>query len=104
MTKLADPIGLPGGSATPDEPARRRAPRALAGRQPVLPWVLTQAAHRLAHRLNNDLALPVGVLELLADHADLPPHLRTLVQDARRGVADAWQHVEEFQGLLPEAT
>jgi len=58
------------------------------------------AAHRLAHHLNNDLALPVGVLELLAEHADLPPHLRALVHDARQGVMAAARHVDEFQRLL----
>jgi hypothetical protein len=58
------------------------------------------ATRRLAHHLNNDLALPVGVLELLAEHTDLPPNLRALVQDARRGVAAAARHVAEFQALL----
>jgi hypothetical protein len=100
MIEPAAQTGAPGGPAPADELARRRAARALATREPAPPQDLAEATRRLAHRLNNDLALPVGVLELLAGHADLPPHLRVLVQDARRGVAAASQHVQEFQQLL----
>jgi len=88
--------GQPYLSSVPNPPAPRPAPpRADPPPDPV-----TLAAHRLAHRLNNDFALPVGVLELLAAHTDLPPHLLELVHDARQGAMAAARHVDEFQRLL----
>ncbi|HZS02480.1 MAG TPA: hypothetical protein VFE37_27440 [Chloroflexota bacterium] len=69
------------------------------GAAPEAPESVTLAVRRLAHRLNNDLTVPFGALELLAAHPDLPPHLRALVHDARRGVAAATGHVIEFQQL-----
>jgi hypothetical protein len=61
---------------------------------------IAQAARRLAHRLNNDLALPAGALELLGAETDLPPRLRDLIRDAAAGIAAATSHVAEFQRLL----
>ena len=101
MQRATHHLGL--SAARPlDPPARRGAARGFAAPEVGASSLLAPAARRLAHRLNNDLALPVGVLELLACHADLPAHLRALVQDARRGVAAATHQVAEFQRLLED--
>src|SRR4051812_33890970 len=61
--------------------------------------IIAQAARRLTHRLNNDLALPMGTLELLSGE-NLPPRMHDLVRDAIAGLAAATSHVAEFQRLL----
>ncbi len=64
---------------------------------------IVRSARRLAHQLNNDLALPAGALELVARERALPPRLRDLVLDAAASVAAAVEHVAEFQRLLHAA-
>jgi len=86
-----------------DCPRRPGSAPSTSSAEPTEAEALASGVRRLIHRLNNDLALPVGVLELLAERPDLPPNLRELVQDARRGIAAATQHLGEFRRLLQSA-
>jgi CheY-like chemotaxis protein/putative methionine-R-sulfoxide reductase with GAF domain len=61
---------------------------------------VTLAARELAHLLNNDLAVPVGALELLAEDGALPPRLRDIVDQGRIGLNDAADHVFRLQQLI----
>lgn len=61
---------------------------------------VTLAARELAHVLNNDLALPVGALELLREDGSLPPHLRQIVEQAGEGLASAAEHVRRLQQII----
>ena len=61
---------------------------------------VTLAARELAHLLNNDLAVPVGALELLVEDASLPPRLRDIVEQGRIGLNDAADHVYRLQQLV----
>ena len=58
------------------------------------------AARELAHVLNNDLALPVGAFELLADDPALPPHLREIVEGSSNGLNAAVEHVRRLQQIV----
>ena len=55
---------------------------AMVGLERAQLVAVTLAARELAHVLNNDLALPVGALELLNEDPALPPHLRQIVGGA----------------------
>ena len=61
---------------------------------------VTLAARELAHVLNNDLALPVGALELLKEDPALLPHLRQIVEEAGAGLASAAGHVRQLQHVV----
>ena len=58
------------------------------------------SARTLAHLLNNDLALPIGVIELLQQHPGVPPSLRDVVRDAVEGLRAAVAHVAALQQVV----
>jgi len=64
----------------------------------------SKIGRRLAHRLNNDLTLAVGAVELLQHRAELPPELRSLVVDATGRLNAAIEHIAEFQEAMRAAT
>ena len=61
---------------------------------------VTFAARELAHLLNNDLAVPVGALELLLADASLPPGLREIVEQGQSSLSSAAEHVRRLQQLV----
>jgi len=73
---------------------------ALVGLERAQLVAVTLAARELAHVLNNDLALPVGALELLREDPDLVPHLRQIVEEAGAGLASAASHVRRLQQVV----
>ena len=58
------------------------------------------AAREMAHLLNNDLAVAVGLVELLQGRPDLPPRLRDLLADAAESLDAATRHIEDFQDVV----
>jgi signal transduction histidine kinase len=58
------------------------------------------AAREMAHVLNNDLAVAVGLVELLQGRPDLPPRLRDLLADAADSLDAATRHIEDFQDVV----
>jgi signal transduction histidine kinase len=58
------------------------------------------AAREMAHLLNNDLAVAVGLVELLQGRSDLPPRLRELLTDAADSLDSAARHIEGFQDVV----
>ena len=58
------------------------------------------AAREMAHLLNNDLAVAVGMVELLQGRPDLPPRLRDLLADAADSLDAAARHIEDFQDVV----
>ena len=73
---------------------------ALVGLERAQLVAVTLAARELAHVLNNDLALPVGALELLKEDPGLLPHLRQIVEEAGAGLASAAGHVRRLQQVV----
>jgi CheY-like chemotaxis protein len=73
---------------------------ALVGLERAQLVAVTLAARELAHVLNNDLALPVGAMELLREDPDLVPHLRQIVEEASAGLASAASHVRRLQQVV----
>ena len=73
---------------------------ALVGLERAQLVAVTLAARELAHVLNNDLALPVGALELLKEDPSLPPHLGQIVEEAGAGLASAAGHVRRLQQVV----
>ena len=73
---------------------------ALVGLERAQLVAVTLAARELAHVLNNDLALPVGALELLKEDPGLEPHLREIVEEAGAGLASAAGHVRRLQKVV----
>jgi CheY-like chemotaxis protein len=73
---------------------------ALVGTERAQLVAVTLAARELAHVLNNDLALPVGALELLKEDPALLPHLRQIVEEAGAGLASAAGHVRRLQQVV----
>jgi GAF domain-containing protein len=73
---------------------------ALVGLERAQLVAVTLAARELAHVLNNDLALPVGALELLKEDPALLPHLRQIVEEAGAGLASAAGHVRRLQQVI----
>jgi DNA-binding response OmpR family regulator len=62
-------------------------------------------AREMAHRLNNDLTMAVGFLELLQQGSpNLPPVEQALLADARRGLGAAVDTVEQLQHVVLVAT
>ena len=62
------------------------------------------AAREVAHLLNNDLAVAVGLIELLQERHDLPPHLRELLNEAADSLDSAAQHITDLQAVVRVAT
>ncbi|MCC6175344.1 MAG: hypothetical protein IT305_08600 [Chloroflexi bacterium] len=62
------------------------------------------AAREMAHLLNNDLAVAVGLVDLLHEQPDLPPHLRDFVAGAASSLDAAARHIEAFQRIVRVAT
>ena len=62
------------------------------------------AAREMAHLLNNDLAVAVGLIELLQERPDLPPHLRELLDEAAESLDSAAHHISDFQSVVRVAT
>ena len=58
----------------------------------------------IGHLLNNDLAVSVGWIELLREHPELPPALRTIVSDAAIGLDRAAEHLSRLQKVTHVAT
>ncbi len=71
----------------------------LAGLERTRLHAITLAGRELAHRLNNDLALAVGTLDLLREEPAVPAALRNMVCDAAEGLAAAVRAIAQFQGL-----
>lgn len=78
--------------------ARRQAEREATLRQQV--ETLAQAGRELAHALNNDLTMPVGVIELLTDRTTVSPDLQEMLQAAAKDLAALEQHVRDFHELM----
>lgn len=55
------------------------------------------AARELAHLLNNDLSLAVGLVDLIKFRSDVPPDLQDLLGDAAQGLESAVRHVQQLQ-------
>ena len=73
---------------------------ALVGLERAQLVAVALAARELAHVLNNDLALPVGAMELLREDPTLLPHLRQIVEEASSGLASAAGHVRRLQQVV----
>jgi hypothetical protein len=58
------------------------------------------AAREMAHLLNNDLAVAFGLVEILHERTDLPPHLRNLLVEAVDSLDAVARHIEDFQGVV----
>lgn len=79
--------------------AGRRAVRALLRREARLQQQLQHsvlAGRELAHQLNNDLTMPVGVVELLLDRGPSDPDLQEMIAAASKDLAALEQHVRVF--------
>jgi len=73
---------------------------ALVGLERAQLEAITLAARELAHVLNNDLALPVGAIEMLQEDPELPVHLRDLVDGSAAGLNAAVEHVRRLQQVI----
>jgi signal transduction histidine kinase len=58
------------------------------------------AAREMAHLLNNDLAVAVGLVDLLQARLDMPPHLIDLLDDAVSSLDAAARHIEQLQDVV----
>ena len=58
------------------------------------------AARELGHRLNNDLALAVGTIDLLCDESSLSDELHQLVEKAAEGLERVAEHLRQLQRLV----
>jgi hypothetical protein len=79
--------------------AGRRAIRLLTLREARLRQQLAEnveAGRELAHRLNNDLTMPVGVVELLLDRGAPGSDLQEMLEAASKDLAALEQHIREF--------
>jgi DNA-binding response OmpR family regulator len=65
---------------------------------------VTLASRELAHRLNNDLALALGTLELVRARVPMPETFQTLVDDAVDRLELAGRHVADLQQVVQAAT
>ena len=68
--------------------------------QPVSLPEAVAAGRTLAHTINNKLALPLGVLELLEEQADLPEASRALIVAARIALGELAAEVRDFQAVV----
>jgi stage V sporulation protein SpoVS len=80
--------------------ASRQAVREAALRQRIEAMAL--AGRELAHLLNNDLTMPVGVVELLLDRNTSTPDLQEMLEAAAKDLAALEQHVRAFHDLMRE--
>jgi hypothetical protein len=81
----------------------KRTARELARREARLQQQLeegTLAGRELAHLLNNDLTMPVGVMELLMDRGTISGELQEMIQAAVKDLAALEQHVRGFHDLM----
>ena len=60
---------------------------------------LIRASRALAHMVNNKLAIPLGVLELLQVRGDLPADLQPLLAAARESLDELAAATRQFQIL-----
>ena len=58
------------------------------------------AAREIAHLVNNDLAVAVGLVDLLQAQGDLPPDLRSLLESASASLDAAARHIEQLQSVV----
>ena len=58
------------------------------------------AARELAHLVNNDLAVAVGLVDLVQGQPELPTHLRDLLAGAATSLDAAARHVREMQSVV----
>ena len=82
--------------------ASRQAMRDAKLRQQVESMVL--AGRELAHLLNNDLTMPVGVVELLLDRKSASPDLQEMLQAAAHDLAALERHIRAFHDQMREHT
>lgn len=73
---------------------------ALVGLERAQLLAVTMAARELAHVLNNDLAVPVGALEILRADENLPEPIRQIVEQAGQHLASAAGHVRRLQQVI----
>lgn len=95
---LADQLGVVGallGAARAVRSSRRLAAVALErlGQN-------VRDGRELAHRLNNDLTMPVGVVELILDRAGLAPDLHEMLQAAAEDLAALERHIRDFHDSM----
>ena len=79
--------------------AGRRTVRALILRAAHLRQQIEEGAlagRELAHRLNNDLTMPVGVVELLLDRGAPSSDLQEMLEAASKDLAALEQHIRAF--------
>ena len=80
-----------------------RARRVSRSREAELRGYLEENARtgrELAHRLNNDLTMPVGVVELLLDRTGFAPDLHDMLQAAANDLASLERHIRGFHTLM----
>jgi len=58
------------------------------------------AARALAHLLGNDLAVPVGTVDMLRDEPSIPPVAVEALATVAEGLDAATRHIEQFQQVL----
>jgi PAS domain S-box-containing protein len=58
------------------------------------------AARALAHLLGNDLAVPVGEVDILREEPGLPPPVAASLATIAAGLDAATRHVEQFQTVV----
>ena len=58
------------------------------------------AAREIAHLVNNDLAVAVGLVDLLQAQAALPAELRAVLQSASNSLDAAARHIEQLQSVV----
>jgi GAF domain-containing protein len=73
---------------------------ALVGLERARLLTVTLTARELAHRLNNDLSLPVGMVELLLQDPTLPARARGMLEQTAVGLEAAVQHISQLQQLV----
>jgi signal transduction histidine kinase len=62
------------------------------------------ASREMAHLLNNDLAVAIGLLDLLRDRTELPDNAQDLVTAVMESLESAARHVAQFQDVTRVAT
>ena len=80
--------------------ARQQALRLADLRQRV--EAMARAGRELAHLLNNDLTMPVGVVELLLDRNTAAPDLHEMLQAAAHDLSALERHVRAFHEVMRE--
>jgi hypothetical protein len=76
------------------------APLGPESREPGVPLVeVLTLGHELAVSINNQLVLPVGVLELLVAHAAVPADLRPMLVAARDALRRTASEAEQLQAV-----